>query len=161
MTLIDATPAASVADRFWQIVYRAGFPVARAVWGLLRARHVGALVACRVGPAVLLVRSSYRAEWSFPGGGVKRGETPCASARRELREEIGVEAGGLGPAVVVSGHWEGRRDTVHVFALELAGMPVVRLDNREIVAARLVGWDEVGGLRLTGAVRAYLAAVGR
>jgi len=46
-------------------------------------------VAVYVGPALLLVGSSYRIEWNFPGGTVRRGETPEVAARRELSEEIG------------------------------------------------------------------------
>jgi 8-oxo-dGTP pyrophosphatase MutT (NUDIX family) len=62
---------------------------ARIWWRLRRQRHDGALVAVHVGPALLLVRSSYRIAWNFPGGTIRRGETPEMAARRELAEEIG------------------------------------------------------------------------
>lgn len=54
--------------------------------------HVGAIcVIERPDGAILLIRNSYRAGWGFPGGFLKRGESPDDAARRETREEIGVD----------------------------------------------------------------------
>jgi 8-oxo-dGTP diphosphatase len=75
------------------------------------------MVAVYIGPALLLVRSSYRIGWHLPGGGVRRGEMPEAAARRELAEEIGLAASALLPAGVICGIWDGRRDRVHFFEL--------------------------------------------
>lgn len=52
--------------------------------------------------ALLLVRHSYRDRWGVPGGLLKRGEAVEDGARREVREEVGLEVSLLGePAVVV------------------------------------------------------------
>jgi len=145
-------------DLFWRVVYRCGFPLARLWWGVRRPRHEGALVAIHVGPAVLLVRASYRRAWAFPGGGIRPGETPEQAARRELREELDFAPPPLDPAGVIGGNWDGRRERVHFFRLRLERLPELRLDNREIVAARLAPLAGLAGWRLTGAVAAYLAA---
>lgn len=154
---LEQAPPSSLLDLLWRTTFRLGFPLARIWWWLRRSRHEGALVAIYVGPALLLVRSSYRIEWNFPGGGIRAGEMPEAAARRELAEEIGVVASALLPVGGASGVWDGRRDHVHFFELRLDRMPKLRLDNREIIAARLVSPDELGRMMLTGPVAAYLS----
>jgi 8-oxo-dGTP diphosphatase len=147
---------ATLLDLAWQTVFRLGFPLARAWWRLTRQRHEGALVAVHVGEALLLVRASYRSTWDFPGGSIRRGETPEMAARRELAEETGLTGYSLVPAGTDNGLWDGRIDQVHFFELRLDRLPVPRLDNREIIGARLVAVAELSGLALTGPVAAYL-----
>lgn len=148
--------SSSFFDPAWRTAFRFGFPLARIWWQLRRPRHEGALVAIHVGAALLMVRSSYRSEWNFPGGGVKPGEIPEAAARRELAEELGLAASTLRPACISNGLWDGRRDRVHFFELRLDRLPKLRLDNREIIAVRLMLPAELGDVVLTGPVSAYL-----
>jgi 8-oxo-dGTP diphosphatase len=146
----------TLVDAAWRMAFRLGFPLARIWWRLRRARHEGALVAIHVGQSVLLLRSSYRSDWNFPGGSVRQGETPEASARHELAEEIGLEPNA--PLRLVGearGLWDGRRDRVFLFELRSDEAPTLRLDNREIVGARLVPIDDLDKLPLTGPVQAY------
>ena len=149
----DAAVAAqaSLLDRAWRLTLLLGFSLAKLWWRLRRPQHQGALVAMHVDGQVLLLRSSYRRAWNFPGGGVQAGEQPAAAARREMVEEIGLEVGdaALRPGRIECGVWDGRQERVHMFELWLDRLPRLRLDGREIVAARL------RRLRLTGPVAAY------
>ena len=89
---------------------------------------------------VLVVRQSYRTHPFWPGGGIRRGEEPREAARRELREELGLEVrpDDLVFAREMAVDWDFRRERVRVFELRLRAEPALRIDNREIVAARFV-----------------------
>jgi ADP-ribose pyrophosphatase YjhB (NUDIX family) len=50
---------------------------------------------------VALVRNTYREGWSLPGGVVDDNEPPAAACARELREELGFRAAGMGPLLAV------------------------------------------------------------
>ena len=141
---------------FLRLLYPIVFPSLRIWWRLAGTKHQGALVAIYVGEDLLLLRSSYRSDWNLPGGGLASGETPEQAVRRELREEIGLEAGPLVPAGCCSGVWEGRHDTCNFFELRLDKMPRLTLDHVEILEARLFRIAELDRLNVTVAVRCYL-----
>jgi 8-oxo-dGTP diphosphatase len=149
----------AIVDRFWRLAYRVGFRAARLCWRMRRPHHDGAVVAVWWGGRVLAVQQSYRANLSWPGGGIRRGEEPREAARRELREELGLEVAPddlvLAREMVVD--WDFRREHVRVFELRLHREPVLRLDNREIVAARFVEPQALLAERvLPPFIRAYL-----
>ena len=156
MPSVERTRLALLIDSVWRMALWLGFRLARAWWHLRRPRHEGALVAIYVGRALLLVKSSYRTEWGLPGGSINPGESPDLAAQRELEEEIGLPSHPLRPAGSVSGIWDGRRDQVHFFELHLDRLPELRLDNREIVAARLASPEELRGIALTAPVAMFL-----
>jgi 8-oxo-dGTP diphosphatase len=160
MSNLERSRTNPLMDAVWRLALRLGFPLARVWWHIRRPHHEGALVAIYVGRALLLVKSSYRSEWSFPGGSLQPGEAPIAAAQREMEEEIGLAPHALRPADSVSGIWDGRQDRVHFFELHLDSLPELQIDDREIIATRLALPEELGSIALTGPVVAYLGRRG-
>ncbi|WP_422070988.1 MULTISPECIES: NUDIX domain-containing protein [unclassified Streptomyces] len=61
---------------------------------------------------VLIVNPVYKERWNLPGGHLEEGELPTAAARREVREEIGLDLE-IGDLLVIA--WVTRAEGSHVF----------------------------------------------
>lgn len=127
----------TLVDRGFQLAYKIAYRLMRVYWGVRRPATHGALVILWHGGEVLLVQNSYVAYRSLPGGYVGPRETGPEAAVRELAEEIGIEARAeqLEKVFDQVKDWEGKRDHVEIFALELDHRPVIRIDHREVVDA--------------------------
>ncbi|MGE5595042.1 MAG: NUDIX domain-containing protein [Hyphomicrobiales bacterium] len=85
-------------------------------WQLTGGHVMGAKVIVVREGRVLLIRQTYRSGWFLPGGGLKRGESPEAAARREAREEAGAELGELEFRGLFSHRWGRVVNHLAVFA---------------------------------------------
>ena len=118
--------------------------------------------------AVLLVRRGRPpafGEWSIPGGAQELGETAEAAARRELREETGLQAGALAlVANVDSIHRdEGGRIRFHYTILDFAtlwqgGEPVAGSDVSD---ARFFAFEALDAMGLWSEALRVIAAARR
>jgi 8-oxo-dGTP diphosphatase len=84
-------------------------------------------------------------KWEFPGGKIEPGEHPTEALRRELDEELGIEAR-IGDEVARLQHTYGRRATVELrfFVVhEFKGEPENRIfrDIQWVGRTRLVDFD--------------------
>jgi ADP-ribose pyrophosphatase YjhB (NUDIX family) len=93
------------------------------------------VIVTNLGGDVLLLKHSYGpAVWSLPGGGLGRGEDPLAAARREVREELGVELVRLDSVGTLEEVLSGSPHTAYIFAGICDRQP--RPDRREVTEAR-------------------------
>jgi 8-oxo-dGTP pyrophosphatase MutT (NUDIX family) len=117
-----------------RLAYRAAYRTL-ALWWLVRRpakRGVKCLLVNQ--DRILLVRHTYgHRDWDLPGGAMKRGEAPLATARREMQEELGIEADwtSLG---AVEGSVDHRRDLIFVFRAQLAE-PAITINRAELSTA--------------------------
>src|SRR5436305_3302406 len=115
--------------------YRVAYAGLRVYWRVFHPRVSGVKCILTHGDEVLLVRHTYGPKsWDLPGGTVRRGEAPEATARREMGEELGLNIDGwrlLGRLEMVIDH---KRDTLHCFQAELAAPDVV-IDRGELSVA--------------------------
>lgn len=100
-------------------------------------RRQGVAVAVWRRDRVLFVRHSYRKGYFLPGGGAKRAETLRRAARRELKEETGIDAEPDALLPVFTTAW------IAVFEYYPCAPPGIEIDNREIVEARFARPDEI------------------
>lgn len=64
----------------------------------------------------LFIRESYGSKrWTFPGGGIKKHETPADAVRREAYEEVHVQLLDLRPLGTFQNNYEYKNDTVHAY----------------------------------------------
>ncbi len=149
----------STFDRAYRALYRVGFGLLRLWWYVRRPNHQGALVALWFSGKILMIRQSYRDVPSWPGGGIRRGETPTDAALRELREELGLVFPRelLRLAMEVKAFWDFQHDHVWIFELKLSEAPILSLDNREVVDACFLAPETVLTLPVSPFIRRYLA----
>jgi 8-oxo-dGTP pyrophosphatase MutT (NUDIX family) len=139
--------------------YRWGYLMLRVWWFVRRPHTRGAAVALWHDGKVLLVRTSYRNCYSLPGGFVRRGEPPLQAARRELREELGIDL----PEQTLRHAWHGtilfesRQDTIDIWEASMDSRPAVHVAGREIVWADWMAPSAALGRRLLPHIIAYLS----
>jgi dATP pyrophosphohydrolase len=134
-----------------------------------RPESVLVVVYTRAGEVLLLERSRPHGFWQSVTGSLEWGETAVAAARREVREETGLRAGGLQALgrtarFRIVPPWraryapEARFNTEHWFGLALPARRAIRLHHGEhrqhrwlpaaAAAQRATSWTNRAAIRL-------------
>ncbi len=152
---LGVTHWSPVIDLFFRVAYRCAYRLMRVYWRLAHPQTHGALVAVWHEGMALLVRNSYVPYHSLPGGYVRRHETAREAALRELFEETGIraDASALKLAVDERHEWEGKRERIEIFEIDVAERPTVKVDNREVVQAAFFDPEEALALDLFPPIR--------
>jgi len=121
-------------------------------------RHPGAaaVVACTASEVTLIRQYRFAAGgylWEIPAGTLDPGETPDVCARRELREEAGVDADELiplGSVLTTPGFCDER---IHIYLARGLHRATTKHDLDEVITeVREVGWDSVFAMMEAGEI---------
>jgi ADP-ribose pyrophosphatase YjhB (NUDIX family) len=119
------------------------YPWLQLYWFLVRQKTFGVQCVIQHRGAMLLVRNTYgRKQWTFPGGGISRGEAAEDAIRREVHEEVGLHLQSLQHLGAFEAIIAYKRDHVAVFA-GVSPDRQVTIDTAEILEAR---WFQPQGL---------------
>lgn len=137
-------------DLLFRVAYRCAYKMMRTYWGLAHPTTHGALVALWYQGEILLVQNSYVPYRSLPGGYVNRNETGRDAAVRELKEETAIEVRPFELKLALDQwhDWEGKREHIEIFELELKEPIQLKVDNREVIEASFVAPEKALALHL-------------
>jgi ADP-ribose pyrophosphatase YjhB (NUDIX family) len=128
-----------VLDRIARLLLKIAYAIHTVVPRFGRRRQ-GVAVAVWHKDHVLFVRHSYRKGYFLPGGNARRKEALREASRRELKEEVGIDAELEALLPVYTTAW------IRVFEYYPCRLPAIEIDNREIVEAAFARPDEIATL---------------
>lgn len=124
---------------FYKLAYSAG----KIYWFMFRPKTMGVKCLIRYQDKVLLIRNSYgKMQWTFPGGGVKRGESHENAARREILEEVGIRIQKINYLGEYKNTRQYKRDTVHCYSCEASNSGFL-IDGNEVIEANWFPMDNL------------------
>jgi 8-oxo-dGTP diphosphatase len=125
-----------------RVGYRVAYRLARIWWFVARPDTHGVKGILLDGDRVLLVRHTYgdRGRWDVPGGHAHSKEPPAEAVRREMREELGIDAAwdAVGSIKARTDH---KVERVHCFVAERSGSGELVLARGEIAEAQWFARD--------------------
>ena len=141
-----------------QWIYIIGYKLGLCFWRLFKPLSNGVYIAVWYKNKVLLIKNSYKNDFTLPSGGIKKGERPNIAAARELFEEVNIKVkpDELKFVGAYSNRYEYKRDTINLFEIRFTNEPAFQVDNREVIWAAFIDSADVMSFQLFPTVRTYL-----
>ncbi|OFZ10214.1 MAG: hypothetical protein A3D92_22165 [Bacteroidetes bacterium RIFCSPHIGHO2_02_FULL_44_7] len=130
-----------------RLFYRILNPFRTAYRFIFRPKTTGVKCLVEHNGKFLMIRIAYgHKHWTFPGGGVDRGELPEIAAKREVREEVGIEVEKVTPIGEYFNTRHYSKDTVYCFYSKVAS-DYFSIDNNEVAEARWFSLSEIPAMQ--------------
>jgi len=131
----------------WQSLGKVGYYVSLPALYLQLRWTKRTRVFIKAGDELLVVKGWLsRGDWSFPGGGLKRGENPAHGAVREVLEETGIALQPKNLTLLFEGQTTNPHKLTYycyAFGVELKNKPEVAVRGLELVGAEWRRIDEL------------------
>lgn len=102
-----------------KIIIKLAYPIVKFYWFIFRPKTYGVKCIIRSNEKILLVKHGYgKSWWNFPGGGIKKGESPEQSIKREVKEELKIELSNIKYIGKLLSTKEYKIDTIHCFVAD-------------------------------------------
>jgi 8-oxo-dGTP pyrophosphatase MutT (NUDIX family) len=128
------------------------------LWFFTKPTVYGVYIAIWYKAELLIIKNSYRKRLTIPCGRIKPGEDLAEAAVRELYEEVGIklEKSQLSFIGEYAGNFKNATDIGSFFEIDMAEMPRVQVDNREVIWAQFMSLERISKLHLNPTVGAWL-----
>ena len=129
---------------------------------LVRPKVRGSYCLIYVNDYLLIIKNSYKADWTVPCGGINRGEEPIEAAVREVKEEVGInlEAQQVNFIKVILNTTEYKKDYIHLFDYRMKSFPRVKIDDREVVDYKWIKVSDAKDFPLFHPIKKFLTNEG-
>jgi ADP-ribose pyrophosphatase YjhB (NUDIX family) len=154
---LPGTQMLYLSDKLAQAFYKLAYRAVLSLWFFTRPTVHGVYIAVWHNAQLLMIKNSYKKSFTIPCGRIKNNEDPAEAAVRELREEVGIqlEREQLTFVENYTGRFRYATDIGAFFEIEMAEMPKIQVDNREVVWAQFMPLIQIDQLALNPTVRAW------
>ena len=147
-------------DKCYQLFLIVAYRILLCYWYIRRPQTKGVYVAVWYNNHILIIKNSYKHDYSFPGGGIEKRETLAHAAARELKEETGllVPPGELRLAGQIEHQHEFKRDRVYFVETFFLEKPTIRVDQREVTWGSFMEPNTALKMDISPLIRWYLTS---
>jgi len=123
-----------------------------------RPKVYGAYCIISFNNKILLIKNSYKSYWTIPCGMVDKNESTLTAAIRETREEVGIKLDESTVSFVryILSEDEYKKDHIYLYKASLLDMPIVQLDNKEVVDYQWVELTDLQNLSIFPPIKPFL-----